>query len=62
MPEVKHYKVTASVEFDVRGPYAYAEAVALAEERLARLNVPGDNKTINGVYQAKVASLTAEKS
>jgi len=60
MPEVKRYKVAATVEFDVCGPYSYAEAVQLADVRLARLDMPGD-KTLNGIQQVRVEALNAER-
>lgn len=60
MPEVKRYKVRASVEFEVAGPYSYAEAVQLADVRLARLDMPGD-KALNGIQQVKVAEIDAER-
>ena len=60
MPEVKRYKVTATVEFQVDGPFSYAEAVQLADVRLARLDMPGD-KTLNGIQQVKVAALNTER-
>jgi hypothetical protein len=59
MPQVKRYKVTANVEFTVDGPFSYAEAVALAEERLGRM-VTGE-KTPNGIHQVKVATVSAEE-
>lgn len=62
MPEIMRYKITATVEFSVDGPYVYAEAVNLAEERLARLDVLGDKTPLNGIQQVKVASLAAERN
>jgi hypothetical protein len=60
MPQVMRYKITATVEFDADGPYSYAEAVQLADVRLARLDMPGD-KSLNGIKQVKVTALNAER-
>lgn len=59
MPQVVRYKVVASVEIAVEGPYAYAEAVALAEERLGRLRT-GEHP-LNGIKQVQFTAITAER-
>lgn len=61
MPQVMHFKVVASVEFEVDGPYTYAEAVKLAEERLDRLATPAD-KALNGIQHVNVARLAVDRS
>jgi hypothetical protein len=51
----------ATVEFAIEGPCSYAEAVQLADVRLSRLDLPDDNKALNGIKKVAVTSLATDR-
>lgn len=62
MPQVRYYTVTAVIEFKIGGiPLTHADAVALAEERLASAVTADAGSPTRTIRSAKIASLASKE-
>ena len=55
MPEIRHYKITAEVSFDLSASVAYHEAVRMVEERLSAALKSEDR--LNHLENGKITSV-----